>query len=392
MEVHELSFSGVNRDWAAEFRCGPKRSHPALGTRPQFFPGQGGIKIAVVLGNGKQTGPVSFIATIRQLAARTGFWLRIVLLCWAMTAYSSMSSTTRLQENGDNQRMGIRIPSRLAANCRRSAERAAWLDRLPDTLRSLEHQWSLVLGTPFDTEDVSCAWVAPARLANGSSAVLKVGMPHMEAEDELAGLLFWNGDPTVRVLLGDDHTGAMLLERCEPGTPLRALPESEQDVVITGLLRRLWRSPTAPHPFRPLSILMKFWSEETLAAGKQWPDAGLVREGLHLFKELPLTASREVLLATDLHAGNVLRAAREPWLAIDPKPFVGDPAYDATQHLFNCYGRLRADPAGIIHRVADLLEVDRERVRLWTFARSAAEPRDEWASEGRFAIARATAP
>jgi len=294
--------------------------------------------------------------------------------------------------NGDNQRMGIRIPSRLAANCRRSAERAAWLDRLPDTLRSLEHQWSLVLGTPFDTEDVSCAWVAPARLANGSSAVLKVGMPHMEAEDELAGLLFWNGDPTVHVLLGDDHTGAMLLERCEPGTPLRALPESEQDVVITGLLRRLWRSPTAPHPFRPLSILMKFWSEETLAAGKQWPDAGLVREGLHLFKELPLTASREVLLATDLHAGNVLRAAREPWLVIDPKPFVGDPAYDATQHLFNCYGRLRADPAGIIHRVADLLEVDRERVRLWTFARSAAEPRDEWASEGRFAIARATAP
>jgi streptomycin 6-kinase len=47
-----------------------------------------------------------------------------------------------------------------------------------------------------------------------------------------------------------------------------------------------------------------------------------------------------------LVAGNVLRAAREPWLVIDPKPFIGDPAYDATQHLLNCVERLRADPLG----------------------------------------------
>src|ERR1039458_5087863 len=60
--------------------------------------------------------------------------------------------------------------------------------------------------------------------------ILKVPMPHMEAEHELEGLRFWNGDPTVRVLFADDRTGAMLLERCEPGTPLRELPESDQDV------------------------------------------------------------------------------------------------------------------------------------------------------------------
>jgi len=77
---------------------------------------------------------------------------------------------------------------------------------------------------------------------------------------------------------------------------------------------------------------------------ERWSDAGLVREGLRLFKELPRTAPTEVLLSTDLHAGNVLRAEREPWLVIDPKPFVGDPAYDATQHLFNCDARLRSDP------------------------------------------------
>ena len=87
------------------------------------------------------------------------------------------------------------------------------------------------------------------------------------------------------------------------------------------------------------------------------------------------TLKFEVLLATDLHAGNVLRATREPWLVIDPKPFIGDPAYDATQHLLNCGARLRSDPIETIRRFADLLGVDRDRLRLWMFARAAAGPR-----------------
>jgi streptomycin 6-kinase len=117
----------------------------------------------------------------------------------------------------------------------------------------------------------------------------------------------------------------------------------------------------------------------------------LVREGLRLFQDLPRTAPIEVLLATDLHAGNVLRAEREPWLVIDPKPFVGDPAYDATQHLFNCGARLRSDPNGTISRFEDLLGLDGERVRLWTFARAAAEPRDNW-NDDLTSFLRAIAP
>src|SRR5437773_2404603 len=274
--------------------------------------------------------------------------------------------------------MLFNVPGRLAANCHEMPERAAWLDWLPDALRNLERRWSLTVGAPFDGEDVSCAWVASVALADGTSAVLKIGMPHMEAEHELQGLRFWDGDPTVRRLESDDGLGAILLERCKPGTVLRALPESEQDLVIAGLLRRLWRSPPAPHPFRPLSAMTEYWSNETLADVERWPDTGLVREGLRLFRELPRTAPSEVLLATDLHAGNVLRSEREPWLVIDPKPFVGDPAYDATQHLFNCGERLRADPRAVILRFSALLGVEAERVRLWAFARAAAEPREDW--------------
>lgn len=209
-------------------------------------------------------------------------------------------------------------------------------------------------------------------------------------------LALLDGDPTVRLLAADEDQGAMLLERCEPGTPLRALPEDEQDVMIARLLRRLWRLPPAQHLFRPLSALMLHWSRETLAQMKQWPeqgpDPGLVEEGLRLFSELPTTAPTEVLLATVLHAGNVLRAEREPWLVIDPKPFVGDPAYDATQHLFNCRTRLRSDADGTIRSFADLLGVDPERVRLWIFARAAAEPRDDWGNPVWMTLARAVAP
>ncbi|MDQ2679563.1 MAG: aminoglycoside phosphotransferase family protein [Candidatus Eremiobacteraeota bacterium] len=110
---------------------------------------------------------------------------------------------------------------------------------------------------------------------------------------------------------------------------------------------------------------MHYWSEETLTHFKRWPDAGLVREGLRFFEELPRTATAEALLATDLHAGNILQAQREPWLVIDPKPFIGDPAYDLTQHLFNCDARMRSDPYGTIRRIADLCKVNDERVRLW---------------------------
>jgi streptomycin 6-kinase len=288
--------------------------------------------------------------------------------------------------------MALKIPARVAENARSTPAGAGWLGRLPEMVETLKRRWSLAVCDPFDHEDLTGGWVAPATLSDGTPAVLKLGNPHMEGEHEIQGLRFWGGDPTVRLLEADEDYGAMLLERCLPGTTLRSRPENEQDLVIAGLLGRLWRTPSAPHPFRPLSDMLKYWRHLTLEAVEQWPDAGLVREGLWLFEKLPQTAPAEVLLATDLHAGNILRSERKHWLVIDPKPFVGDPAYDATQHLFNCVERLQSDPDEMFHRMSNLLGVDHERVRLWTFARAAAEPRDDWNDEILLAIARATAP
>src|SRR5262245_17533024 len=260
------------------------------------------------------------------------------------------------------------------------AERAAWFEQLPTTITELEARWSLSIGPPW-VEKAGCAWVAPATRHDGAPVVLKLGMPHMEGAHEIAGLQFWDGDPTVRLLDFDAGLHALLLARREPRTSLRGLAEPQQDVVLATLFHRLWRQPPANHEFRPLSLMIAAWTEETRAARANWRDEGLVRAGLDAFETLKGASADDVLLATDLHAGNVLRARREPWLVIDPKPFVGDRAYDATQHILNCQARVLAAPHDTIQRVADLLDVDGERVRWWTFARSAAGPREAWTDD-----------
>jgi streptomycin 6-kinase len=175
-----------------------------------------------------------------------------------------------------------------------------------------------------------------------------------------------------------DDTSALLLERCTPGHQLRsAVSEPDQDVIIARLLRRLWeREPGHRHPFGTLQEMCERWAEWfelDYATDSRGLDPGLAREGLAALRELPLTTQSAVLLCTDLHAGNVLAAERETWLAIDPKPFIGDAAYDPVQHMLNCDQRLATDPAGLARRMAALLDLDPDRVRLWLFTRCAQE-------------------
>jgi streptomycin 6-kinase len=256
-----------------------------------------------------------------------------------------------------------------------------WLATLPATVEALRDRWSLSLGPPFDPGGQT-AWVVPARDRAGTDLVLKVGWRHPEAEHEADGLRAWDGDGAVRLHAAEmsDHTSALLLERCRPGTPLSARPEAEQDVVIAGLLARLWRTPPPGSSFLSLQAMCDMWADEfDQKVAHRHPDPidpGLAREGIALFRALPATAERAVLLCTDLHAGNVLAARRQPWLAIDPKPYLGDPAYDGLQHLLNCEERLQADPRSLAQRMVDLLGVDQDRFLLWVFARCVQESPD----------------
>jgi streptomycin 6-kinase len=275
----------------------------------------------------------------------------------------------------------ITIPSQLADAVDEDdyPARLEWLAALPRTISEVATEWGLELGEPY-LPGGQCAWVAPTVTRTGAELVVKVGWRHRESEHEAEGLRFWDGDGAVRCLatLAMEDTTALLLERCVPGEPLKSsLPEPEQDAVIARLMRRLWdKAPAAGHPFRPLVQMCDLWAdsfERAFEADARGLDPGLAREGIALLRELPQSAERSALLATDLHADNVLSSQREPWLVIDPKPFVGDPAYDAVQHMLGCDGRLAADPGGLADRMAELLDVEATRVRLWLFARCVQE-------------------
>jgi streptomycin 6-kinase len=257
-----------------------------------------------------------------------------------------------------------------------------WVATLPEVVADLAERWALHVGKPYEPGG-QCSWVAPARTVAGEDLVLKVGWRHPEAAHEADALRVWRGNGAVWLHAAEtfDRTSALLLERCAPGMPMgRSTPEPEQDVVVAGLLARLWTQPPAGHPFRPLQAMCEDWAaefEERFARSAGGVDPGLARAAMVLFRELPRSADSAVLLCTDLHAGNVLAAQREPWLVIDPKPYVGDRTYDALQHMLNCEERLVCDPSGFAQRMAALLDLDAERLRLWLFARCLLECLDQ---------------
>ncbi|WP_328475447.1 aminoglycoside phosphotransferase family protein [Actinoplanes sp. NBC_00393] len=295
---------------------------------------------------------------------------------------------------------GFALPRNLVDSVRadRSPDRDAWLARLPGLVQAFAEQWALQIGPPYQPGG-RCAWAAPARDRAGREVVLKVAWQHDEALHETQGLYAWDGAGMVGLHrhATAEQSSILLLERCRPGTALgQVLPEPEQDLVVAGLLTRLWQAPLSPAGaavFRPLQVMCDAWAaefEQRLAGTREPHDPGLTRACLELLRLLPSTADRQVLLCTDLHAGNILAAEREPWLAIDPKPYVGDPTYDAVQHLLNCEQRLHADPAGLAHRMAGLLDLDAGRLVRWLFARCVQESLD--APElGRLAIRLAAA-
>lgn len=277
----------------------------------------------------------------------------------------------------------FRLPTLLARAADGGTEPrlAAWTRTLPGLVDDFARRWQLTVGEPYEPGG-QCSWVAPATTAAGDPVVLKVGWRHPESEHEATGLRFWAGDGVVRVHdeVATDDTRALLLERCAPGTWLKdALPPPEQDVVLAGLLRRLWRRPPAGHPFPTLTSMCDHWArefEERIETVPAAYDRGLLAEGIALYRELPRTGDDDLLLCTDLHPENVLAAQREPWLVVDPKPHVGDRTYDATQHMLNM-DRLRADPGALSDRMAGLLDLDPRRLRLWLFARCVQES-PEW--------------
>ncbi|MFG1841878.1 aminoglycoside phosphotransferase family protein [Micromonospora sp. NPDC049175] len=247
----------------------------------------------------------------------------------------------------------------------------AWLATLPTRLAECAERWSLRLGPPFRQAHASLA--LPADLPDGTATVLKLQYPD-DSRHEADALAHWDGDGAIRLLAHDPERRALLVERCRPGSPLHELPMDRALDVVTGLLPRLWRP--AGTPFTPLAEEAAGWIDRMPRA---WERAGrpyerrLLDAALALLTALVSSQGEQVLVNQDLHAGNVLAADREPWLAIDPKPLTGEREFSVVSMVRG--PELGHSPAAVRHRLRRLsadLGLDRDRVWGWTIGHTLA--------------------
>ena len=239
-----------------------------------------------------------------------------------------------------------------------------WLDALPQLVAECAELWSLELEAPIQTPH---SLVIPA-----GEVVLKLNAPqHFEADNEADALALWRGHGAVRLHARDDTRRALLLERCIPGTQLWDAGIDEA-LVVAELLPRLQVDVLDEHPFAHLAGEADRWTEEV---PRWFAEAGepFERRLLDLALDVYRTVDRSstCLVNQDLHGGNVLRASREPWLVIDPKPLVGERELEASGLLRN---------ADSVSRWLDVLAdlgFDRERARGWGVAHNLAWAWDE---------------
>jgi len=253
-----------------------------------------------------------------------------------------------------------------------------WLAGLPRTVDRCAERWGLKVGSPFEDSYVSL--VLPATDDAGSDVVLKIQLPHRESATEADALAAWDGNGAIRLLDQDPTCGALLLERCLPGHHLSTAGAETGLAAMIRLLPRLWVPAAAP--FTSLQDEVAEWVRalpgEFQQAGEPFERA-LLDGAIETLTDLASSQGDQVLLHQDLHGDNVLAASREPWLAIDPKPLIGE-------REFGLSPIIRSDEFGEgkeallirLDRLTSELGVDRERARLWAFGHSIA-----WGFEGK---------
>jgi streptomycin 6-kinase len=235
---------------------------------------------------------------------------------------------------------------------------------LTDTQATAEEvaaEWGLELGAPFALSRYS--YVAPV----GDDVVLKVAWADDdESLDEGDALNLWAGNGAVRLLRADKCRRALLEERALPGEDISELPEDEATAIAVDIATRLWLP--AGEPFRWIGDHVPRWMDNA----EREQDEG--SELLPLARELyaSLEIGREWLTHGDFHHHNILRHG-DRFVAIDPKPYLGDREYDLFSFLHNPLAYRMTDREQTERRIASFVAagLDDYKIRAWTAIRGA---------------------
>ncbi|MFB4301459.1 aminoglycoside phosphotransferase family protein [Actinomadura sp. NTSP31] len=248
---------------------------------------------------------------------------------------------------------------------------ARWIAELPGIVKELMERWECAPDGEVMHGGVGV--IVPVRRRRGEVAVLKVSFPHPGNVHEPDAFVAWGGRGAVMLFERDDEQFAMLLERVRTTSLAQAQAGNADEMMrIAGCVSRRLAVP-APPGLPRLRDRADAWEEQL------WRDARELAHGLpRRVLDAAAATVRELgrvqpdtLVHGDLHPRNILRADREPWLAVDPKGCAGDPAYDGGALLKSLVlVLLEADDlAKALHRAMDVFaeaaELERERVQRW---------------------------
>ena len=252
----------------------------------------------------------------------------------------------------------------------------AWCAALPEMVQLYCLRWHLDLDKAL-TGNSSRLYIG--RQHGNRGVVLKLTPDRAIANEEAIALRAWAATRhAVDLLDADLEAGALLLERIEPGTKVsdepRIPPIHEAAELLTGLREtasyNAGQLPTMAQGMESMfSRIAGLLSDPQVSAvvARQVLD-----DGYHKARELASNGPTG-LLHGDLHLCNILRAGRSRGLvAIDPRPSVGDLAFDAVDWTLDRITSI-AEVHGRIEQLCKLVPgLDPDRLWGWCQATTAA--------------------
>jgi streptomycin 6-kinase len=248
-----------------------------------------------------------------------------------------------------------------------------WWADMPETVERLAGRWELEVGDPVGRGNTSL--VLRAIRADGRRAMLKLGPVPAIGMAEGRALRSWSrSGRTPRLWAADSATGALLLEALPDERPVGDHPQPPDLRAVAELIRALHEGGPPPRVESladRVGFIFDHWIPRYCAVDRCRDVVGQaeLERGRALAVELATDASAgAVLLHGDLHPGNLLDGGPERGLvAIDPRPCVGDPAFDAIDFVFWATD----DPSTWAARETELagrLGCDRDRLHGWGVA------------------------
>ena len=223
---------------------------------------------------------------------------------------------------------------------------AQWIHDLPEIVATLEQDWSIAVGRPYDGDSTE-AFVAEATLGDGTPAVLKLLMPRPgeQARNEITTLRLAGGEGCARLLRADAARGALLLERLGRSLYQLALPIAQRHEILCAAAARVWR-PAAGCGL-PTGAEKGRWLADFITA--TWEELGRPCSERAITHALACAAhridahddGRAVLVHGDVHQWNALQAG-DGFKLVDPDGLLAEAEYDMGVLM-------REDPRELLH-------------------------------------------